>query len=437
MRAIRRVLTRHRDLRLLVLAGLTSLIGDWAMRVGVTYYVYDLTGSTLASAAMLLASFLPSVFLGSLAGVFVDRWNRVTTMIAANLLQALALTPLLAVHGADDVWLVYAVTVSEAVVALFFVPAEHAMLPRVVPDADLSPANAVNGQVRELARLIGPAVGGAVVAAGGITGLAAVNAATFVLSAVLIARIGASGRVHPPAGAAESRHSGAPRRRRVAELAHEWLAGLRLARASPQLRAVFVYSLIAMTGEGVLGTLFAPFVRDVLHGDGRTFGVILSAQAVGGIVGGVLAAGIAERVSLARMLGFGAIALGVVDMVMFLCPLVYAAPWPAVVCMALAGGPGAVAMVGYNTLLQRGAPDAFRGRVLGALGVVQGTGILVGTAVAGIVGGRLDTIAVLAVESTMPVIGGLAVLAILGAAASATGPRRRPRAARTPPGARG
>src|ERR1700734_2284062 len=87
MHPIRTALGR-RDLRLLLSAGLISQLGDWVLRVGLTYYIYVLTGSTLASALMLVASFVPQILLGSLAGVFVDRWEPRLTMIGANLLLA-------------------------------------------------------------------------------------------------------------------------------------------------------------------------------------------------------------------------------------------------------------------------------------------------------------------------------------------------------------
>src|SRR6185312_1369661 len=75
MRAIRTAL-RLPGLGLLLGAGLISLTGDWVLRVGLAYYIYALTGSTLASATMLLASFVPQIVLSSLAGALVDRWDR-------------------------------------------------------------------------------------------------------------------------------------------------------------------------------------------------------------------------------------------------------------------------------------------------------------------------------------------------------------------------
>jgi Na+/melibiose symporter-like transporter len=108
-----RLLRRHRDLRLVLGADLVSLTGDRLLAVGLAYYVYALTGSTAVSAATWLTLYLPSIALSSLAGVFVDRWDRLRTMVIANLLLAAGLLPLLAVHDRGDVWIVYLVTTWE------------------------------------------------------------------------------------------------------------------------------------------------------------------------------------------------------------------------------------------------------------------------------------------------------------------------------------
>ena len=162
-----RLLRRRPDLAKLVGAGLVSLTGDWLLAIGLTYAVYDLTGSTMASAGVFLTSLLPQVLVGLVAGVLVDRWDRRRTMIAANLVLAVGLLPLLLVDGAGLIWVVYPVLVFEAVVETFFAPAEQAMLPRVVDDSDsaeLVTANALNGQAQNLSRLAGGALGGVLAA---------------------------------------------------------------------------------------------------------------------------------------------------------------------------------------------------------------------------------------------------------------------------------
>src|SRR5215510_5074984 len=189
MRAIVRLLAGHRDLRLVLSAGLVSMVGDWILRIGLVYHVFVLTNSTLVSAILMLSSFVPQLLLGSVAGVFVDRWDRRRTMVVTNVLLAVGLLPLLLVHDASRVWIAFAVLFYEATVAQFFVPAEQALLPRLVPDDRLVTANALNSQTRDMSRLVGSAVGGVVAATGGLIGVTLVDAASFLICAGLIAAL--------------------------------------------------------------------------------------------------------------------------------------------------------------------------------------------------------------------------------------------------------
>jgi Na+/melibiose symporter-like transporter len=191
------VVTRHRDYRFLLSAGFVSMTGDWILNIGLVYYVYALTGSTLASGTVLLAAIAPQVLLGSVAGVYVDRWDRRRTMIAANLLLAVILLPLLAVHDASRLWIVYPVVVLSTCVEQFFYPAEQALVPHLVDAGDLITANALNGQNRNLARLVGAAIGGVAAHAGGIALVAAIDAVTFVLAAGLPGRLRPEGSRRP------------------------------------------------------------------------------------------------------------------------------------------------------------------------------------------------------------------------------------------------
>jgi MFS family permease len=100
---------RKRDFALLWFGGLISQIGDWLLSIGLPVYVYMRTGSTIQTSIMLITGFVPSLLLGSFAGVFVDRWDRRKTMLICNLLMALALLPLLFVHSGRDLWIVYTV----------------------------------------------------------------------------------------------------------------------------------------------------------------------------------------------------------------------------------------------------------------------------------------------------------------------------------------
>ncbi|MGD1221693.1 MFS transporter [Streptomyces krungchingensis] len=406
MRAV--VLALHqRHLRLLLSAGLVSLTGDWILRVGLAYYVYALTNNTLTSALMLLASFIPQIVLGSLAGVFVDRWDLRRTMVTANVLLALGLLPLLAVHRPGQIWIVYAVTAWEGCVQQFFTPAQQSLLPRLVGDEHLVTVNALNSLNGDLSRLIGSALGGATAATGGIILLVLLDAASFLVSAALIAALPTARRAERPPSAHAQLMA------RLGQLRTDWADGMRLSLHQHVLRVVVVFLLVTGVGEGIMSTLFAPFVRTVLHASAGAYGLIVAAQAVGGIGGGLLAASIGNRLSATRALGWAAIMFGLMGFALFLYPLRLAAVWPAVVLMILAGFPGALMVTSVMTLLQRHTTDSHRGRVFGALGTTEGIAIVTGTCAAGFLGQSLGIVPVLAAQGAGYLLAGLLVVILL------------------------
>jgi len=404
MRERWRMLAGRRDLRLVLSAGIISRSGDWILTIGLIYRVYAVTGSTVASALTMASSFAPQVLLGAVAGVFADRWDRKRTMIVANLLLAAGLLPLLLVHNAAQVWIVFAVMFAEGAVQQFFSPAEQAMVPRLVPDQELLMANALSGQVSNVSRLAGSAVGGILAAAGGIVAVTTADAASFVASAALLVFVRTSGRT------ASRGSSGGPVRARIALIGNELRDGLRLTARHRVLRALMIFALVTSVGEGIMSTLFTPFVEHVLHGTSQEFGLVVAAQAVGGIAGGVVAASWCHRVRASRLLSYGAIAFGLVDLAIFLYPLGYVEVWPAAVGMVIVGIPGALCLAGLITLFQRSSEDSYRGRVFGAISTLEGVTILAGTLGAGYLSRFAGIIGVLAIQGGGYVVAGLAML---------------------------
>jgi MFS family permease len=409
-----RLLGRAPDLRLLLGAGLVSMTGDWLLSVGLAYSVYALTGSTLASAAALLAAFVPQVLVGSVAGVFVDRWDRRRTMVATNVLLAVGLLPLLLVAGESRIWLVYVVLAAQSCLEVFFAPAEQAFLPNVVADEDLVAANGLNSQVRNLARLAGSGLGGVIAAAGGIRAIAVADMVTFLVAAQLVSRIRTTGRVGAPVVSTGSSDGAEVVRGRVAGLVEEWRDGLRTVTSNRVLTTLMLMLLITNTGEGIMGTLFAPYVRHVLHAGGEVYGVITGVQAIGGVVGGFVVAVVAERWSPVTMVWAGMVSFGVVDLAIFLYPLVWVNPWPAAVGMVIVGVPGAIGVAGLMTLYQRNTTDEHRGRVFSLVALAQAVSVVVGSTVAGFLGGPTGIMPILALQGAGYVVAGLLVLARLG-----------------------
>ena len=424
---MRGLLRSNRDLRLLLAAGLVTMTGDWMLSVGLVYTVYAVTGSTLASAGALVAAFVPQVLTGLFAGVFVDRWSRARTMVVGNLLMAVGITPLLLVHDRGDVWIVYAVLAANAVLDVFVATADSAMLPLIVTGEGRLTANALNGQVGQVARLVGGAAGGVVAAAGGLGAVVVADTATFLLAALLVQLIRTSTR--PPREVADDATPGAwGALRRVVV---EWGQGAATVGRSRVLKVLVAFSLITAVGEGIMGTLFTPYVKDILDGNAATLGTINSAQAVGGILGGFVAVAAGRRWTPRVLFGWGAVVFGLIDLAIFVYPVLYVAAWPAVLGMALVGFPGAVCIAARTTLLQDHSTDEQRGRIFALLFAVSALSLTVGAVTAGFLGESIGIIQILALQGGGYVLAGVMVLLLIGAttaapASSASGPTVAP-----------
>jgi MFS family permease len=197
----------------------------------------------------------------------------------------------------------------------------------------------------------------------------------------------------------------------------EWAEGAATVRRSRVLKVLLAFSLITAVGEGIMGTLFTPYVKDILEGNAATLGTINSAQAVGGILGGFVAAAAGRRWSARALFGWGAVVFGLIDLAIFVYPVVYVAAWPAVLGMALVGFPGAVCIAARTTLLQDHSTDEQRGRIFALIFGVTALSLTVGAVTAGFLGESLGIIQVLALQGGGYVAAGSMVLVFIGSAA--------------------
>ena len=130
-------LLRRRDFALLCTARLVSVARDWVLNAALPFFVYEETGSTVATAGMIVARLAPAVLLGSIAGVFVDRWSGKRVLVWANVVQAGIVALLLLVPGEGWLWVVFAVAAAQSVLAALSSPAESALLPSLVDETEL------------------------------------------------------------------------------------------------------------------------------------------------------------------------------------------------------------------------------------------------------------------------------------------------------------
>jgi len=409
---------RQRDFSLVWSAGLISQMGDWVLYVALPIYVFRVTGSALATSVMFLVEIGPILVLGSVAGVFADRWNRKWTMVIANLLMAIGLLPLLLVHSPSTIPIVYAVSFVEAVLAQFISPAESALLPALAGEGNLVSANSLLSLGGNSARLIGPGLGGVIAARAGLGGVTLLDIVSFLLAAALVTAVRAPGRPQP---AEEAVHLA---ERVVIQLWREWREGVALMWRQREVAVLLSMFAITALGEGVMGVIFVVWVREALHGGASDIGWLMSAQAVGGILGGLAIGVLGTRLSPRLLAAAGSIVFGLIDAALFTYPALRPVLWPGLLFIAVVGIPASACFSSWTTLLQEGVRDEMRGRVFGALGTTQGLLRLIGLLAAGLLGTIVSPIVLLDVfQSGSYVVAG--IIAALGLSGGIAVARRR------------
>jgi predicted MFS family arabinose efflux permease len=392
---------RQRNFSLLWWAGMISITGDWALRIALPIYVLRLTGSPAWVSAVVIASLLASPTIGAVAGAYVDRWDRRRVVVVVNLLQAAALLPLLLVDSASRVWIVVVVAFIESALGEFFAPAENALLPKLVPNDQLPAANALNSLNNNIGRLIGPAVGGVAAAALGLSGAALLDAGTFVAAALLCTLI---------AGQYRADRSGEPDQHLLRELGE----GLRTAARNRILRAILIMLAITSTGEGMMGTLFAVYVTRAMHAGGQAMGAMMSAQAVGGILGSLAATRFATRFRPVPLIAVCFSLFGLVDLAIFNYPRWDTTLWPVLAMFVLVGLPAGIGLGALITLFQVQTPDRLRGRVFALIGVSGALAAMLGAAIAGQLGDTVSVVNLLTAQGAGYTIAGILLRLVAG-----------------------
>ena len=183
------LIRKNADFRNLWFAELISAAGDWFNNVALLGLTLQLTGSGLATGLVLLSTFLPYFFVVPIAGPFVDRFSRKKVMIISNFVGAAAALTFLLVHTADMVWLIYVGMAIVSGAAAFFSPASNAIVPNLVSQRELQPANALSSATWGIMVMVGSALGGLVSAEFGRDVVFWVNSASFLVANLFLWRM--------------------------------------------------------------------------------------------------------------------------------------------------------------------------------------------------------------------------------------------------------
>ncbi|MEU2348669.1 MFS transporter [Modestobacter sp. NPDC049651] len=377
-------------------AAVVSDAGDWLMFIALPLVVLRLTGSALGTSLAFVLELVPPVVLAPVAGRLVDRLPRRRVLVAALLVQAAALLPLLAVHDRSDLPVLYGVIVVLATCSAVVEPAKNAALPTLVGPGRVVSANALVGLGNDLGRIVGGPLGGLLLATTGLAGVALVDLATYLGAAALVATLPAlpAGRVGPAAGGPAPGSTGV-------------LGVLR----APAPRAPVVVAFVAAVAQGLFVVLFVFFVTDVLGGAETDVGVLRGVQAVGAIAAGAVLGLLGARLDVRRLTVVGSVAFAALSAAIWnLSFLTHALPLYALL-FAVIGAPAVLMGAGLTSLLQRAAADHLRGTAFATLALGQAGGQAIGLVAAGLLQDSAGTLPLLEVQAAT--YGAAALLALL------------------------
>ena len=329
--------------RNLFFATLCSSAGTLLAAVALAIDVQQRTNSGPWVAAVFIVEFLPTILVGLLLGPFLDRFERRSLMITAD---AVRVGVFVALPFAPNAGWVVGLAAVAGLATGFFRPAVYAGIPNLVPDEELPRANALLQGVENLSWALGPFLGAVLVAASGPSAAYAINAASFVVSMLLVVRI-------PPRLLQSER---ALSRGHWNDLRDGFSVTLR----SPSMRAVLVAWGIASVAMGAANAVEIFLAKHTFSSGDVGFGLLYSAMGVGLVLGSVVSASLLGRSGVARTYG-GSLALMAAG---YLVAAVSPNVWVASACVLVTGIGNGVAIACNALLVQRGTFDLLRGRAL-------------------------------------------------------------------------
>ncbi len=340
-----RALLRDRAYRRLLIGQTLSAFGDHAMFLALAVWVKALTGSNAKAGLAILPFVLPSLF-GPALGVYVDRFSRRRVMIGTDLAAALSLLPLLGVHDAGDIWLIYVTSFLLGLATVVYDAARAGLLVSLIPGDELGDANGLLQSTNQAMRLLAPLAGAALFAIFGGQAVAGLDAITFVVSALFLLGVAA-----PTIERAEENDFWA-----------ELRAGLRHIVHTTDVRRLTVATLFVTLAAGVMEVMIFALIDAGLHKPPEFLGVLSTAQGVGAVVGGVIVGTAIRRIGELPTIAWALIAAGIGVGLLATAEL-----WLVLASAAFVGIAVSFYNVAFVTLVQRRTDVAMQGRVMAAI----------------------------------------------------------------------
>ena len=341
-------LKRHRNYRLFFTGQVISVSGTWMQNVALAWLVVELTHSPLAIGVLAFCRFIPFTIFGLVAGVVADRIDNRKLVIGTQVVSMTfsALFAVLVLGGLETLWVVYLLAFLSSTALVFDAPGRHALTFQMVGREELPNAVALNASLFNASRVVGPGVAGVLIAAFGVGVCFAINAVTFlaVLVALLMMRkeelVPIKRTAEPPTVVRSIREGFA------------WVL------RAPDMRLVLAIVTVVSTVGFNFHVILPLLASDTLESGPEVFGILSASFGGGALVGALLSAAIGRASWKVLMLGTGGFSLSLLA----LAPL--ASVWACAVLLFIAGACFTLWTSNANTILQLGAPDHLRGRVV-------------------------------------------------------------------------
>jgi MFS family permease len=362
------LLLRNADFSIYSAGSGVSLIGMWMQRIAIGWLTWELTESGLWLGIVAFADFFPVLLIGPIAGAAADRWDRlrvVKTCQAISLVQATVLFVLTATDYIT-IGMLVALTAFQGFVVAFNQPARLVLVPSLVPEKDFGAAVAINSVIFNTARFIGPMFAGVAIVWSGVAATFAVNALSYVVFLLALARIRPA-----PAVAGPSEHG---------TFSADLREGIRYTATHPGIAPLLLLSIALGIGGRPLNELLPGFAADVFRSGAGGLSILASAIGGGAILGGVW---LAHRAHGAGML-YVSIGSAFVGALASILAIATVSMWVAVPAVAVFGFCMSASGISIQTLVQLSSEGSMRGRVMGLYGLIFRGAPAIGALAAGI-----------------------------------------------------
>lgn len=404
-------LTSNKPFMLLIAAQLVSNVGDWLHLLALLTMVgFKWNATPWEITALSLCMAVPLLIGGPFAGYLSDHFNRKALMIGSDLIRAGIVACLV---FAGSLWQIYILLLAKGMMDVLFSPAKSGKLKELVPSAQMDKAVALSSSIEQITKIVGPALGGLLVATFGISACYLIDSATFILSAVILL-----GLPRVASMKEEELHNNTGESKERKSFRKEMSAGLHVIASMPVVLSGIVMLVLVLLmlqiGDSQIVTLF----REIPGVNGDLLGWCVAASGFGTLLAALLVGRIGSGKHPLIFMSLGAILMGsVFSSAGVITAYGQAGLWMNLtlfVCFILAGFGAGLSFIPFNSMLQKRTPAEYTGRVFGTIGSLTSAAVILGPVAGGTLVTASGPVPAFILSGTLTAILGVGLLFLRG-----------------------